>query len=92
MYGHWASMELVSARLTVTTVNLLPVERGPIPPTEEQLRAQKQDILDNIVNRNNGDLEKDSEAMKLVYIQLSLLVLALILPYCFLSIGSQAWL
>lgn len=68
MYGHWASMDLVSARLTVTTVNMLPVERGPMPSTEEELRAQKQAILDNIVNRENGDLENDSEAMNLVRI------------------------
>ena len=63
MYGYWVTMELLSDRLVVTPVNLLPVEREGTP-TDAEILDQKKRILKDIVGRPNEELEADEDAMQ----------------------------
>ena len=69
MYGYWVTMELLSDRLVVTPVNLLPVEREGTP-TDAEILDQKKRILKDIVGRPNEELEADEDAMALVRLRL----------------------
>lgn len=67
MYGHWATVDLDSTVLTVTPFNLLPIERRiEPPPTPNEIKEKREEILKSIVNRMNYDLERDEKAMTLV--------------------------
>ncbi|KAJ7767800.1 pyridoxal phosphate-dependent transferase [Mycena metata] len=64
MYSQWATMSLRSSSLVAVPFTKLPAEEDGRPKWE--VEAQRLYIQNNIVNRDNAELMRDAEAMKLV--------------------------
>lgn len=74
-------MDYTSPRLTVTPVNLLPIERKG-SPSDEEIMQQKKYISEKIVDQSNDALENDYEAMEFVCTHFSYLCSSSVTESC----------
>ncbi|KAK1230099.1 hypothetical protein PQX77_006814 [Marasmius sp. AFHP31] len=61
----WAAMSTDSSSFVIRPMNLLPSEKGP-NPDPAKIEEERQYIRDHILGKDNADIAKDPEAMRIL--------------------------